>query len=100
MKIDTAEIKRQEKHDSFTEGIKTLLINEVEKKIKQDIMPTVEDKIKDLAIEAVHQWTVRMNAVQDHTGFERITNVQINFVEKIFNKVIQENVTNITVKGK
>ena len=100
MAIDHQRIQNQEKLDTFTKGIKTILIKEVEERIKQDIMPDIENTIKDLAIEAVHKWTIRMNTQKEHTGFDVITNVQVNFVEEVFNKIIKENVTNITVKGK
>ncbi len=90
-------MKENNQKDKFTEGIKTILINEAIKEIEKNIMPDMHNRIEDIATEAVSKWTIRMNTMQDITGFDKITNVQINFIEEIFNQVVNESVTNITV---
>ena len=70
---------------------------EVEVAIRDIIMPDINKKIKQLATEAIRNWSSKINIEKSMNEFGAETNIIVNFTENIINKVIEERKINIQV---
>jgi len=81
----------------FEEALIKQVTADTEAYLREKIQPQLDELIKDIAAQSVGKWATRINAMEHNHGFSPITEIQVNFVEEVINKVHQENVINVKV---
>jgi hypothetical protein len=81
----------------FENALIKQIISDVEKYLWEQVHENLDTKIKKIAIEAVGKWATKINTSENIRGMDRITEVQVNFVEEVVNKVFEENTVKVSV---
>ena len=86
--------------DKYFEKALTLqLTHDVEQHVKELIEPVIDKIAKKIAAESVGKWATKINVQESHRGMDRITEVQVNFVEEVYKKVYNDNTVTVSVNG-
>ena len=72
------------------------VVKEVINEIENMVMPSVNEKIKVLATAAVSKWAIHIRAQKTQGAYNMKTEINIDFVEEVINKVFEE--SPITIK--
>jgi len=83
----------------FEDALVKQVTADTEAYLREKIQPQLDELIKEIAAQAVGKWSTKINVVNKMTdhGFTPITEVQVNFVEEVINKVHQENIIKVKV---
>ena len=71
---------------------------EVEKAIKEMVMPTLEARFKDLAADVVGAWAVNIQSEKQMAVYDNITKVKVEFVTNVINQLDNPSVLKVEVK--
>ena len=93
--MDTAELNQDIDIKRFEYILNAQVAYEVTKYINNAIKPTIDSLVKDIASEAVKNWTTHIKAELEAMSYS--TKIQINFVENVVNTVMKESPVNIEV---
>jgi carbonic anhydrase len=88
-------ITRDEKY--LERALMTQITHDIEQHVKESLEPVIDKLAKKIAVEAVGKWATKINVQESNRGLDRITEVQVNFVEEVINKVYNENTVKVSV---
>jgi len=69
------------------EMLQKTLVNEVEKEIRELIMPGINERIKSLALDAVGHWALKLQTYVKPEAFGMETHIDVAFVENVIKKM-------------
>ena len=67
------------------------LVNEVVEEISAKVMPEVEKRIHDIALESVGHWSLKVKTEKIPEDFGSAVHISVAFVENVVNKIVQKN---------
>lgn len=78
--------KREVELDFMKRTLQRQMVLEVEKKLEETVLPEIKKKIKDMAKEAVSNWSIDMASQTNVGAFDRTETIMITFVEHVLHE--------------